>query len=86
MKKIIGVIRPFDMKQILLVYEDGNKIDAHESTIENLHSGLFQLMDKHETYQVDLTGPKTYLKGLKEQLTKVSLIEYSKHPITINII
>ena len=27
MKKIIAMIRPFDLDQILMVYEDGNKID-----------------------------------------------------------
>lgn len=86
MKKIIGVIRPFDMNQTLLVYEDGNKIDACKTTLQNLHNDVFQLMDKHEVYQLDLTGPKKYVKGLQGQLIQISLTEYAQHPIEINII
>ena len=30
MKKIISLLQPFDAKQIVIAYEDGNKIDARE--------------------------------------------------------
>ena len=42
MKKIIGIIKPFEMQQSLIVYEDGNKIDICETTINDLMENLFQ--------------------------------------------
>ena len=36
MKKIIGIIHPFDLQQLFYVYEDGNKIAATNTTIDNI--------------------------------------------------
>jgi hypothetical protein len=85
-KKIIAMIRPFDAQQILMVYEDGNKIDMIQSDIEHLYTNLFALADKHETYQLDLVGPKKYVKGLKNQIDKEGVLKYNENKLIINII
>ena len=36
MKKIIGILRPFDMVKTLYVYENGNKIEMQTTPIEEL--------------------------------------------------
>lgn len=43
MKKIIGIIHPFDLYQILYVYEDGNKIEARKVKVEDIPSTIFKL-------------------------------------------
>ena len=86
MKKIIAMIRPFDLDQILMVYEDGNKIDMINSKLENLNDNIFALMEKYNVYQLDLTGPKKYVKGLKNQIDKDFVTKYSDKKIEINII
>lgn len=87
MKKIIGVIRPFEMKQTLMVYEDGNKIDLSETTITDLSESMLALMEKHSTYQADLVGPKKFILGLKSEIMKDTKLKYEETPdIEINII
>ena len=86
MKKIITVLRPFDLEQVLMVYEDGNKIDVVKTTIEDLYPSIFALMEKHDTYQLDLVGPKSYTKGLKNQIETAAITKYESNKIEINII
>ena len=86
MKKIIAMIRPFDLDQILMVYEDGNKIDIAKTTLEDLYPSVFALMEKHDTYQLDLVGPKSYTKGLKNQIETAATAKYESNKIEINII
>ena len=88
MKKIIGLLRPFQMEQTLVVYEDGNKIDIIKSTVEDFHSSLFELMDKHQSYRLDLVGPKKYSKGIANQIQEASegQTKFNLKELEINII
>lgn len=84
MKKIIGVIKPFEYKQTLLVYEDGNKIDICETSMNDLNNSLFSLMEKHNVQKIDFTGPKKFLNGLSEQIQEKGKTKFTN--IEINII
>lgn len=87
MKKIITRIRPYASKQTLLVYEDGNKIDIKFTTLEELSPSLFELMDKHKTYRLDLVGPKVYLSGIKNQIEENQIqSKFNLQKLEINII
>ena len=41
-KKIIGLLQPFDLKQNIYVYEDGNKIEIIETKVDNFTSEKLQ--------------------------------------------
>ena len=86
MKKIIAMVRPFDAQQILMVYEDGNKIDMIQTSIADFNESLFALSEKHEVYQLDMTGPKKYIKGLEKQIKEAEITKYSVNKIEVNII
>ena len=86
MKKIIAMVRPFDAQQILMVYEDGNKIDMIQTSIADFNESLFVLSEKHEVYQLDMTGPKKYIKGLEKQIKEAEMTKYSANKIEVNII
>lgn len=86
MKKIIAMVRPFDAQQILMVYEDGNKIDMIQTSIADFNESLFTLSEKHEVYQLDMTGPKKYIKGLEKQIKEAEMTKYSANKIEVNII
>lgn len=86
MKRIIGIFKPFELKQKLFVYEDGNKIDSLEVSNAELKDALFALAEKYQIDRVDLSGPKQYVRGLSKQLEKVEKQKYNKHSITFNII
>lgn len=86
MKKIIGRLRPFQMEQNLLVYEDGNKIDFIQTDMENLHTALFQTMEKYDVYRFDIVGPKKYSTGIKNQILKSAITKFENKELEINII
>lgn len=86
MKKIIGIIKPFEMQQSLIVYEDGNKIDICETTLDDLTENLFSLIEKHQVYKLDLVGPNKYLKGLTNRFQEKAKTKYQNNQIEINII
>lgn len=86
MKKMVGILRPFEYKQRFFVYEDGNKLDNIETTVEELVENVLQLAFKHEINQIDLSGPKQYALGLGQKIKEASITKYNHNNITINII
>lgn len=86
MKKIVGIIRPFDVSQKFYVYEDGNKIDAIDVSINAMNKALFELIDKYDVHQIDLSGPKQYIKGLSNSFKEEELLKYNVNSTEINII
>lgn len=86
MKKIIGIDRPFDMIKQFIVYEDGQEIGVCAASPEDRIEVLFELIKKYDVQQVDLVGPKTYLKGIKEQIETTNVSKYEFKNLEINII
>lgn len=86
MKKVIGILRPFDRRQNFYVYEDGNRLEARQPTVDEITDTVFALCDKYDITQVDLTGPKQYNRGLKKKIEIAEMQKYSENKLTINII
>jgi hypothetical protein len=86
MKKIIGMIKPFDMKQNFYVYEDGNKLDSASPTIDEINETIFALMQEYGVSQLDLVGPKQYNKGLSKKIKEAEMVKYDKNTLEINIV
>lgn len=85
MKKIVASLQPFELKQTLYVYEDGNKIDVVETTMEDLDNSIFALVEKYQIKEVDFFGPKQYSKGIKNQIEKKGIEKYSSNNFEIVI-
>lgn len=85
-KKIVGVVRPFDRKQNFYVYEDGNKLAIATPTIDEINNTIFSFVDTYDVHQVDLVGPKQYLRGLGKKIKEAELTKYNKNELEINII
>lgn len=86
MKKIVSVIKPFVINQNIFVYEDGNKIDAVMSSVDNLPETILQLTKQYELNNVELAGPVSYLKGLQKQIQELEMDTYETNNIEIKII
>ena len=83
-KKIIGMLQPFDTKQIIYVYEDNNKIDVVEATIDNFATVVSNLANKYGISDINLTGgPKQYIKKIGDQIKEEGLTNYSNNQIEI---
>ena len=86
MKKIIGIIHPFDLYQILYVYQDGNKLEARKVKTSEIPETIFELSQTYDINQIDLTGAKHYNSGIIKQIQEKELLRYNKNKLTIKCI
>ena len=86
MKKIIGIIHPFDIKQTLYVYQDGNKIDAKQINMDDVPATIINLSHLYDVYQVDLSGARNYAKGVVRKIQQLEFTKYQENKLDIRII
>lgn len=85
-KKIIGLLQPFDLKQNIYVYEDGNKIEIIETKVDNFTSEMLQLINKYKIEDIELAGPKKYTKGIGVKVQEEYIKNYSNNNLNIKYI
>ena len=83
MKRIAGIIQPGSLKQTFYVYEDGNKIDAINVSIEELPSTILILAEKYTVSNVFLFGIKQWTEHIKLNIQKQEIIKYNKTKLNI---
>ena len=86
MKKIIGIIHPFDTYQTFYVYEDGNKLEITQVKIDDIPNAILELSHTYNTYQVDLSGAKHFIKGIIRQIQEKEIAKYNENKLTIKCI
>ena len=88
MKKIMVMIQPFTVEQNILVYEDGNKIDA--ITVQNVDTIVPQLMTYTQKYtdieQIAFVGTKHYNRIYGNKFQESEMKEYGINKIEIKYI
>lgn len=77
MKKIVTILQPFDLKQTIYVYEDGNKIQVAEIETAEVADGICKLAQSLEIKEINLGGAKQYAKGLGKKIQEAATIQYS---------
>lgn len=85
-KKIIGLLQPFNLKQNIYVYEDGNKIEIIETEVDNFATEILQLINKYKVEDIELAGPKKYTKGIGTKIQEEYLNNYSNNNLDIKYI
>ena len=85
-KKIIGLLQPFDLKQNIYIYEDGNKIEIIETKVDNFTSEMLQLINKYKIEDIELAGPKKYTKGIGAKVQEEYIKNYSNNNLNIKYI
>lgn len=88
MKKVMVMIQPFTVEQNILVYEDGNKIDAATvSSVDNIVPQLITYTKKYnDIEQIVFVGAKHYNKIYGNKFQESELAEYGNNNITIKYI
>ena len=86
MKKIIGVWKPFELKQNFYVYDNGNKIDAISIKMDEINNTIFNLQKKYNINDIELIGPKQFSKGIKNLFLAEEKNKFNKNKTNINII
>ena len=85
-KKIIGLLQPFDLKQNIYIYEDGNKIEIIETKVDNFTSEMLQLINKYKIEDIELAGPKKYTKGIGTKIQEEYIKNYSNNNLNIKYV
>ena len=86
MKKIVGVLKPFNLHQNFYLYEDGVQIESAQPKVDEISDLVFSYMEKYQIEQLDLLGPKQYLKGLSLKIKEKEKTKFNKNTLKINII
>lgn len=86
MKKIIGIIHPFDIYQTFYVYEDGNKLEIIQTKMNDIPDIIFQLSHTYDVYQVDLSGAERFIKGIIKKIQEKEFTKYNENKLNIRCI
>lgn len=82
-KKIVSIVGPFERKQRIFVYENGNKLEAIEVALNDIYSTIFDFVDQYNITTVSFIGPKQFIKGIVKRLKKYELNRYDKNFLII---
>lgn len=83
MKKIVGVLQPFDAMQKIFVYEQGHQINSKECSLEQLPKALFIFSNWYETDTINLFGPAFFVDKVKQNIDNESMKEYGYKKLNI---
>ena len=86
MKKIIGIIHPFDIYQTFYVYEDGNKLEIVHTKMSDIPDTILELSHAYDVYQVDLSVAEHFAKGIIKQIQEKEIAKYKEKKLTIKCI
>lgn len=86
MRKIIGIIHPFDIYQRLYVYQDGNKLEMRYSKLNNVSEDIIELAYTYDIQQVDLSGAKQFSQRIVKEIQEKELTRYNTNKIIVKCI
>ena len=86
MKKIIGIIHPFDIYQTFYVYQDGNKLEIVQTKINDIPDTIFELSHAYNVNQIDLSGAEHFIKGIIKQIKEKEFTRYNENKLDIKCI
>lgn len=83
MKKIVGILQPFDMIQKVFVYDQGHQINAKECSLEDFPKVLFAFADNYEIDTINLSGPSFFVDKIQQDIKNAAITEYGYENINI---
>lgn len=86
MNKIIGIIRPFDINQTFLIYNDSQLIDTIKCSIQTIPETIFKVTKQYHVNEVNISGPTEYTNGIIKDFKEQELLKYKKNDIKFNFI
>ena len=77
MKKLVTILQPFDLKQTVYVYEDGNKIQVAEIDTAEVADEVCKLAQSLEITEINIGGAKKYSLGIGKKIQEAAAAQYS---------
>lgn len=85
MKSVISIIQPFDFKQKIYMFEDGDIILDVSVPMSDLPDRIVQICYQDEVIDVNLRGQIDYIAKLKEDIRAKELALYEKKNLEITL-
>ena len=85
MKSVISVIQPFDFKQKIYMFEDGDIILDVSVPMSDLPERILQICYQDGITDVNLRGQVDYITKLKEDIRAKELALYEKKSLEITL-
>ena len=86
MRKIIGIVSPIAPSQQFYVYDNGNKIEMLDASVDEITNVVFTWADQYtDIEQVELFGPKKYANGIAKKIKETEATKYSNRSLEIII-
>ena len=85
-KKIVSIIRPFNLIQEIHIYDNGMEVDEINTSLKDFNNTIFNIVNTEDINQIDLFGPRKYLNGLKKELLQIGKTKYQKDNLVVNIL
>ena len=86
MKTLFIYARPFTFTQNILMFEDGKEIENEVVSMNTLEESVVCLARLNNIAEVNIAGPKFYIKGIQKKIQKIELEKYSENTLKINLV
>lgn len=86
MKKIVGIIHPFDIYQTFYVYDEGTEVETVQTKIRDIPNTVFELSRVYNIDSVDLSGAKEFSVGIVKQIREKEISKYNTNKLIINCV
>lgn len=84
-KRIVGLVRPFEINQRFLIYDGYTKISETNFSIQQIEEKILNLAKTENIENIDLIGPHAFLKEIKDNILTKELSLYNKNSLKINL-
>lgn len=85
MDHVVISIQPFDFKQIIMIYQNGECKKMIPVTMNELSDAIVDICHAHDINEVDIRGEKNFTEKIKQEVLEKDLILYSDGNLKINL-
>lgn len=86
MKSIVIDIKPFALKQKVMVFEDHNILNTDVIPMKDLVAFVVKSANNLDITDVKIAGPAVFNKGIAKQIVKEEVIRYNSKNIVVELI
>lgn len=82
-----GRFRPFDMQQLLLVYDIRTNaiVEMNYFKADEVADAVLNYKEKYDIVKASFRGARSYVAGIAQQILDAELLKYNNHNLEITI-
>ena len=85
MDHVVVSFHPFDFKQQVMIYQNGECKKVIPVTVDELSEAIVNICNTYNIDTVDIRGEKQFTEKFKEEIKKQNLTIYNKNNLKITL-